>query len=1215
MAPLDDKKLERTSAKRAVTVAANRLKTGCEYKMDSVDEMASKLDTAFCDFVEISTEYREMCTDEQASGDYLVVNGLDLDNYEQSVKVVYSEAISVYRSLVSSTHNSARSNPVSSDDNSDSGVHLKRRDPPKFSGLRKDWAEFKSIWVKIVVPSMPNKTALASELKLSCKDGPAFEEICNISAGSNGAYQKMWDALCCHYDNITLAVNCALDEIRELKPVKEEDYRGVVQLIRAIDSVYQQLDVLKQVKMVSSREVSQIMLNFPPLLRKDWAEFHSKLTSDDQLSPFEPLQKFLKEQLKMAKYLSDTQAASKFVKQSATNVTNKWSKVHKSSYSVDVKPKEKCCIHNTAGHTTAACRQFAVMSVKDRRDALMKSGLCFRCFGNHRRATCKISDPCELCGRKSHHTLMCTPKVAGDSVSSSVTSQSNSVSTAESSENASSQSSNIKTSSGNVTCNASRGDGGSVMTLYSIYEVPVVSSHAKATVFCDDGAESTFISETGIKKLKARQLGKTSVELSTLNGTESVETHMYEVILITTSGKKVAITAIGLPRLTGPVSLLDETVIADIFPDFDVRMLQRPTSSSVDLLLGGDYFGLHPKNEIASDGKNLSVMKGELGICVQGSHPCLKEYTQRDKQVGYAVRVVAAHRVSCRVTHPEFEPVIHRPVVQKSNDPDFVMCDGVFQCAVKETFVLGEQLGTEVTPKCGACKCGKCPVVGHSYSFQEEQELKLINSQLKYDAENQCWVAGYPWICDPKLLPNNYVAALATLRNTEKRLNLEPEWGDKYAEQIADMEERNVARKLTNEEMSEWNGPIFYLSHLAVEQPKSQTTPVRIVFNSSQVYKGVSLNSFLAKGPDSFKSNLLGLLLRFREESVVVVGDIRKMYNSVYLDEVGQHTHRFLWRDMELDRSPDIWCITRVNMGDKPAGSIAIEAKDRTADMFRQINPRAADFIVQSSYVDDLVDSFANEQEARCVADDSEKILAKGGFKVKCWDFVGKKVSGASTETKKVLGVCWVASDDVLVFKSQLNFSPKRRNVRTGPDLLPSEVPDLLPATLTRRLVLQQVMGVFDPYGILSPFMLQAKLLLRETWVGKLHWDEPLPPLLDRKWREFFTSLVEIDSLKYDRCITPEGAVGLPMLILLSDGSEVAYGCSAYIRWMLSDGSVWCRLLMAKSRVAPLNRISIPQMELNGAVLSKRCRKVIEKECRLQFEKILHFVDSETVLC
>ena len=37
-------------------------------------------------------------------------------------------------------------------------------------------------------------------------------------------------------------------------------------------------------------------------------------------------------------------------------------------------------------------------------------------------------------------------------------------------------------------------------------------------------------------------------------------------------------------------------------------------------------------------------------------------------------------------------------------------------------------------------------------------------------------------------------------------------------------------------------------------------------------------------------------------------------------------------------------------------------------------------------------------------------------------------------------------------------------------------------------------------------------------------------------------------------------------------------------------------------------------MELNGAVFSKRCRKVIEAECRYTFDKIYHFVDSETVL-
>ena len=356
------------------------------------------------------------------------------------------------------------------------------------------------------------------------------------------------------------------------------------------------------------------------------------------------------------------------------------------------------------------------------------------------------------------------------------------------------------------------------------------------------------------------------------------------------------------------------------------------------------------------------------------------------------------------------------------------------------------------------------------------------------------------------------------------------------------------------------------------------------------------------------------MLIRFREGPVVLIGDIKKMYNSVYLDDLEQHTHRFLWRDLEVDRPPDIWCITRVNMGDKPAGAIAIEAKDLMADLFQHDHPDAATFIKASAYVDDLVDSVESLQVAQDLAQGADRILSKGGFKVKSWAFRGRNVPEASSEEQKVLGVHWIASKDVVLFKVHLNFSPKKRNVRTEPDLLPSQVPRSLPLVLTRRLVLQQVMGVFDPYGILAPFMLQAKILLRETWIYHLQWDEELPDALDKRWRDFFSQMIHVTELEYERCVTPEGAMGKPQLILLSDGSELAYGCAVYIRWLLQDGSYWCRLLLAKCRIAPLNRVSVPQMELNGAVLSKRCRKVIEAESRLPFEKVYQLVDSETVL-
>ena len=116
-----------------------------------------------------------------------------------------------------------------------------------------------------------------------------------------------------------------------------------------------------------------------------------------------------------------------------------------------------------------------------------------------------------------------------------------------------------------------------------------------------------------------------------------------------------------------------------------------------------------------------------------------------------------------------------------------------------ENFIVGERLGTEVNPKCEGCKCGKFPVVDHTYSFQEKQELKMIRGNLSYDADNQRLVTSYPWTSDPNILLDNYPAALATLRNTEKRLLKEPEWAQKYAEQVYDMKDCGVAGILSQQ--------------------------------------------------------------------------------------------------------------------------------------------------------------------------------------------------------------------------------------------------------------------------------------------------------------------------------------------------------------------------------------------------------------------------------
>ena len=53
---------------------------------------------------------------------------------------------------------------------------------------------------------------------------------------------------------------------------------------------------------------------------------------------------------------------------------------------------------------------------------------------------------------------------------------------------------------------------------------------------------------------------------------------------------------------------------------------------------------------------------------------------------------------------------------------------------------------------------------------------------------------------------------------------------------------------------------------------------------------------------------------------------------------------------------------------------------------------------------------------------------------------------------------------------------------------------------------------------------------------------------------------------------------------------------------------------MAKSKIAPKNRITVPRLELNGAVLGKRLREFILDQLNLEFGNVFHLVDSSTML-
>ena len=123
-----------------------------------------------------------------------------------------------------------------------------------------------------------------------------------------------------------------------------------------------------------------------------------------------------------------------------------------------------------------------------------------------------------------------------------------------------------------------------------------------------------------------------------------------------------------------------------------------------------------------------------------------------------------------------------------------------------------------------------------------ERELEIIRKGLtfvKTDAHSSepHWDTKYPWIEDPISLPNNKSGVEATFLRTEKQLKKEPEWRVAYGAQVHEMVERRAAKKLTKEMIANWRGPVWYVSHLVAPNPHSVTTPVCLVWNSSQKFR------------------------------------------------------------------------------------------------------------------------------------------------------------------------------------------------------------------------------------------------------------------------------------------------------------------------------------------------------------------------------------------
>ena len=560
------------------------------------------------------------------------------------------------------------------------------------------------------------------------------------------------------------------------------------------------------------------------------------------------------------------------------------------------------------------------------------------------------------------------------------------------------------------------------------------------------------------------------------------------------------------------------------------------------------------------------------------------------------------------------------PCVEGGRGPrvsDEVICFGTKASVMnhEQLFFESESLGTVVEPRCGGCKCSKCPVPGSKFSFKEQREFDIINDNLfRVNGVNR-WFTEYPWNCARSVLPRNDKTALQNLNSLEKNLAKNPELAEDFSKQIDEMLIRGVAVVLSDEELAGWSGDYYYLPMVGVKGKKKW---LRVCFDASRSQRGhPSLNDCLLKGPDRFVSNLLSVILGFRNGRVGAAADISKFHNQVHLTDKDMHMQRFLWRKMEKDVPPLSYAVKVNNFGVKPANSIATCALHKSADHFRDVYPIESQEIKDQTYIDDELVASVTLEDVKLKTKRMDEICEHAGMPNKGWTYSGEDASGVAigdTGEEKVLGISWVPVSDMFTFHVVLRFVEGSHEVVVVTEDEFVRIVDSL--KLTRRVLLANVARVFDPVGFLCPVILQSKLLMRESWCGKIvGWDEVLPDDQIKRWVAFLSSLLQLKDIWFHRSLWPEEeVVGLPSLIVFSDGAALAFGAVAYIRWQLKRGGYWTRLIMAKCKIAPKGMVSIPRMELNGAVVGNRVKNFLLKETNLKFGKVFQLVDSSTVL-
>lgn len=973
----------------------------------------------------------------------------------------------------------------------------------------------------------------------------------------------------------------------------------------------------------TARGVNPIVEKLPFSLRERWMTQGSKYKEVYHV-PFPPFSYFVEFVCSQAKTRNDPSFAfnlsftpsqskgekdQKHIYKSAvtvrkTDVTAAGGASQDSTSVKKTEPDKECPIHNRP-HPLTKCRGFRGKHLDERKTYLKENSICFRCCASikHIAKDCKTALKCKECESDQHTSAM----HPGPAPWSPHGQTGHSPGNDQSREQGGEQSGEREAATPVVTskCTEICGDAPQPRSCSKICLVKVShtdnpsNSHRVYAVLDDQSnrslVKSEFFSLLGINS------GASPYTLKTCSGRVETAGRKATNIMVESLNGKIKVTLPTLLEceyLPGDRSEIPTPECAQYFPHLRPVADKIPAldhSAPILLLLGRDVLSLHKVREQRNGPHNSPyAQRLDLGWVIVGEL-CLGGAHKTQEVNAYKTHVLQNGRPSI------FKPCtnsIH--VKERLSEP--IQCSLQFLTrsvdAVPETCRDG--LGESVFQRTPA---DNKPAM----SVDDSEFLRIMDKEVYMDIENH-WVAPLPFHSPRKRLPCNREQAAQRLQSLQRSFRKKPDMKQHFFDFMQKVIDNHQAEPAPPLQLGQ---ECWYLPTFGVYHPQ-KPGKIRVVFDSSAEYKGISLNDVLLSGPN-LNNTLIGVLLRFRREQIAATADIEQMFYGFKVREDHRHFLRFLWhKDNDPDKDTiDYWMTVHV-FGNSPSPAVATYGLRRAAEQGElEYGSDAKEFVFRNFYVDDGLTSLAKEDEVidllqrtkallaesnlnlHKIASNSPRVMEAFPVEERASDLKDLDLGADPLPLQRSLGLNWVLQTDSFTFRVSRDIKP-----------------------FTRRGMLSTINSLYDPLGFASPITVQGKALVRDISSEQYEWDTPLPPEKEAHWRAWINSLADLEQLCISRSYLPTSmsCCNRAELCVFADASTLAIAAVAYLRALDSQGRWHVGFVMGKSKLAPYPMHTIPRLELCAAVLAVELAEVIQSEIDIELQAVRFFTDSRIVL-